>query len=47
MICELRFLELVLNEMGMTIRAEWLPSVINKYADSLSRRLPHGDPQIL
>lgn len=43
---ELRKLKLVLDRSGIVIKAEWLPSVMNRYADSLSRRFPRGDLQI-
>lgn len=35
MMQELRRLELVLDAMGVQIRAEWLPSAFNKFADGL------------
>lgn len=43
MMRELRRLKTVLDVMGAQIRAEWLPSAMNKSADGLSRRFPHGD----
>lgn len=43
---ELRRLKLVLSRMGVSIRAEWLPSAVNKFADALSRRFPRGDLSI-
>lgn len=46
MMRELRRLKVVLEEMGIHIRAEWLPSAVNKFADGLSRRFPRGDLQI-
>lgn len=43
---ELRRLKLVLSKLGVHIRAEWLPSAVNKFADALSRRFPRGDLSI-
>lgn len=43
---ELRRLNLVPDALGIRIRAKPLPSVANKFADSLSRRFPRGDIQI-
>lgn len=40
---ELRKLKLVLHRLGIHIKAEWLPSAMNRYADSLSRRFQPGD----
>lgn len=46
MMRELRRLKVLLDRNGIVIKAEWLPSVMNRYADSLSRRFPRGDLQI-
>lgn len=43
LIRELRRLKLVLSELNVHVRAEWLPSDINNFADALSRRFPNGD----
>lgn len=43
---ELRRLKLVLSKLGVNVRAEWLPSAVNKFADALSRRFPRGDLSI-
>lgn len=40
---ELRKLKCILDRLGIFIRAEWIPSSVNRYADSLSRRLRPGD----
>lgn len=47
MMAELRRLKVLLDKMGVRVRAEWLPSALNRYADALSRRLPRQDLQIL
>ena len=39
MMDELRRLKRLLDALGLTVRAEWIPSVVNRWADSLSRRL--------
>lgn len=46
MMRELRRLKAVLDHHGIQIRADWIPSVANKFADGLSRRFPTGDLQI-
>lgn len=43
---ELRKLKLILDKLGVHIRAEWLPSAMNRYADALSRRFPSSDLKI-
>ena len=43
MMRELQKLKTVLDTKGVRIRAEWLPSAMNKFADGLSRRFPCGD----
>lgn len=43
---ELRRLGAVLDNMGLHIKSEWMPSVANCFADALSRRFPRGDLQI-
>ncbi len=43
---ELRWLKVVLSKLGVHIRAEWLPSAVNKFSDALSRRFPRGDLSI-
>jgi hypothetical protein len=40
---ELRSLKRVLDYLGRQISSEWLPSILNKYADALSRRFKAGD----
>lgn len=45
MLRELRQLNSVLDRMGFVIRAEWLLTVLNWYADGLSRRFHRGDLQ--
>lgn len=44
---ELRRLKVVLDELGIVVSAQWLPSVMNRFADALSRRLSRRDVQIL
>lgn len=46
MMRELRRLKLVLDRLGLHVKAEWIPSVANRFADCLSRRFPRGDLQI-
>ncbi len=46
MMRELRLLKRELDRLGLHIGARWLPSVLNKYADGLSRRFPRGDLQV-
>ena len=46
MMRELRLLKRELDHIGVTIAAKWLPSVLNKYADALSQRFPHGDLRV-
>lgn len=46
MMRELRRLKAVLDRLGIRVKAEWIPSVANKFADALSRRFPRGDLQI-
>lgn len=43
---ELRRLKSVLYNRRTHIHAEWVPSVANKFADGLSRRLPSSELQI-
>jgi hypothetical protein len=40
---ELRRLKKVLDELGLQLSSEWIPSVANKFADALSRRFSPGD----
>jgi hypothetical protein len=40
---ELRGLQKVLDELGLQLSSEWIPSVANKFADALSRRFSPGD----
>lgn len=40
---ELRKLKAMFDHLGIQIRAEWLPSVVKKIADGLSRRYPTDD----
>jgi hypothetical protein len=40
MMRELRLLKRLLDSMGITIDSQWLPSVANRFSDSLSRRVP-------
>jgi hypothetical protein len=40
---ELRRLKKTLDEFGLQISSEWIPSVANKFADALSRRFSPGD----
>lgn len=40
---ELRRLKRVLQHLNVHVRAEWLPSAVNRFADALSRRFPRGD----
>ena len=42
----LRLLKRELDHLGVTIAAKLLPSVLNKYADALSRRFPRGDLRV-
>lgn len=46
MMRELRKLKLELDHMGLKIKAEWIPSGANKFADGILRRFPRGDLQI-
>jgi hypothetical protein len=43
MMAELRRLETMMRVLGVRIEARWLPSAINRYADSLSRQWDPGD----
>jgi hypothetical protein len=43
MMRELRRLKRALDESGITIQAEWLPSAANRFADALSRRFSSSD----
>jgi hypothetical protein len=43
MMRELRHLRKVLDELGLQLLSEWIPSVANKLADALSRRFSPGD----
>jgi hypothetical protein len=40
---ELRLLKKVLDELGLQFSSEWIPSVVNKFADALSRRFLPGE----
>lgn len=46
LIRELRSLKAVLDSSRIFIRAQWLPSVRNRYAEFLSRQFPCGELQI-
>ena len=46
MMRELRKPKLFLDRPGLQIRSEWIPSVANRFADGLSRRIPSGDLRI-
>ena len=46
MMRELRLLKRELDRLKVHIDARWLPSVLNKYADALSRRFPRGGLRI-
>ncbi len=46
MMRELRLLKRELDRLGLHIASAWLPSVLNKYADGLSRLFPRGDLQV-
>jgi hypothetical protein len=43
MMRELRRLKRVLDDSGLAIRSDWLPSAANKFSDALSRRLSASD----
>jgi hypothetical protein len=43
MMREHRRLKKVLDELGLQLSSEWIPSVTNKFADALSRRFSPGD----
>jgi hypothetical protein len=43
MMRELRRLKKVLDELGLQLSSEWIPSVADKFADALSRRFIPGD----
>jgi hypothetical protein len=43
MMRELRRLKKVLDEFGLQLSSEWIPSVANKFADALSRRFSPVD----
>jgi hypothetical protein len=43
MMRELRRFKKVLNDLGLELSSEWIPSVANKFADALSRRFSPGD----
>jgi hypothetical protein len=43
MMRELRRLKVVLDDLGLQISSDWIPSVVNKFADGLSRRSSPGD----
>jgi hypothetical protein len=43
MMRELRRLKVVLDDLGLQIFSDWIPSVVNKFADGLSRRFSTGD----
>lgn len=47
MMRELRILKREINKIWLHIAAKWLPYVLNKYADSLSRRLPRKDLHVI
>ena len=46
MMRELQLLKRELDRSNVHIDARWLPSVLKKYADALSRRFPRGDLRI-
>jgi Reverse transcriptase (RNA-dependent DNA polymerase) len=46
MMRELRRLKRLLDSMGVYIDSQWLPSVANRFADSLSRRFPRNDLRV-
>jgi hypothetical protein len=46
MMAELRRLEVMLRVLGVRMEARWLPSAVNRYADSLSRHWDPGDVSI-
>jgi hypothetical protein len=39
-------LEVMLRVLGLRIEARWLPSAVNRYADSLSLQWDPGDVQV-
>jgi hypothetical protein len=43
---ELRQFKRVLDYLGLQLSSEWLPSILNKYAEALSRRFKAGDLSI-
>jgi hypothetical protein len=43
MMREIRRLKKMLDELGLQLSSEWIPSVANKFADALSRRFSPGD----
>jgi hypothetical protein len=43
MMAELRRLEVMLRALGVRMEARWIPSAVNRYADSLSRQWDPGD----
>lgn len=45
MMSELRKLQKLLRVLGVQVESRWLPSAVNKYADSLSRTWDPGDTQ--
>lgn len=46
MMHELGRLKVLSDRLGVLIRSDWLLSAMNRYTDSLSRRLPRGDLRI-
>lgn len=47
LMAELRLLKIVLESHGLTVRAEWIPTLAKRYADALSRRICTDALQIL
>lgn len=46
MMAELRKLHAILRRLGVRLDARWLPSAVNRFADSLSRTWDPGDIQV-
>jgi hypothetical protein len=46
MMAELRRLEVMLRTLGVKIETRWIPSAVNRYADSLSRPWDPGDVSV-
>lgn len=47
MVTELRRIKLILDQLGIRIRTEWIPFIMNYYDDALSRSLLSRDLHIL